>query len=103
MGILYMDSIILIGYIASFFCSITFVPQAIKTLKSRQTDDIALNMLLFSFIGNSCWLIHAISLGITPLALSASMILTFNTPILIMKLSHMYKKRFTQIELQVKA
>lgn len=98
-----MDSIILIGYIASFFCSITFIPQAIKTLKSKQTDDIALNMLLFSFIGNTCWLIHALSLGITPLVLSASMIVSFNTPILAMKLTHMYKKKYVNIKLHAKA
>jgi len=35
-----MDSIILIGYIASFFCSITFVPQAITLRVYIVTDKI---------------------------------------------------------------
>ncbi len=45
----------LIGYTASFLGVITFLPQAIKTWRTKETKNISLGMYMISFLGVILW------------------------------------------------
>jgi len=38
------------GYLAIFFTTVSFLPQAIKTLKTRRVEDLSLITYLFLFL-----------------------------------------------------
>ena len=50
----------IIGYIAAFLTTASFLPQAFKTLKTRDTSGISLLMYLMFTIGVGLWLIYGI-------------------------------------------
>ncbi len=55
-----------IGYVAGFVAMISFLPQVIKTLKKRRTDDISMGMLLLTLITNILYVIYGSLLELYP-------------------------------------
>ncbi len=56
----------LIGYIAGFLAMVTFLPQVIKTLRTKKANDISLWMLFLTLLANVFYEIYAILLSLTP-------------------------------------
>ena len=56
----------LIGYMAGFLAMVTFIPQIIKTLRTKKADDISLWMLVITLLANIFYEIYAILLSLTP-------------------------------------
>ncbi|MDQ7982752.1 MAG: PQ-loop domain-containing transporter [Spiroplasma sp.] len=52
--------IAIIGYLAGFLAVITFIPQAIKTIKTRDTKEISLKTYLIYNLANFLFLLLAI-------------------------------------------
>jgi len=50
----------IIGYIAAILTTISFLPQAIKTIKTKDTSSISLTMYILFTIGVTCWFIYGI-------------------------------------------
>jgi len=50
----------LIGFVAAFFTTIAFLPQAIKVFKTKKTKDISIWMFLIFTTGVFLWLIYGI-------------------------------------------
>jgi len=48
------------GYIAAALVTISFVPQALKTIKSNDTEAISLVMYIMFFIGVLLWLVYGV-------------------------------------------
>jgi MtN3 and saliva related transmembrane protein len=77
-----------IGAIAATLTTTAFLPQAIRTIRSRQTRDISLWTQALLFIGNNMWLIYGLFLGSYPLVI-ANMIGFFLVGIvLVLKIRH---------------
>ena len=55
------------GYIAAFCTAISFLPQAIKTIKTKDTNGLSLLTYLFLFFGSLSWFIYGIVLTDVPL------------------------------------
>ncbi len=55
-----------IGYVAGFLAMISFLPQVIKTLRTRRIDDIAMGMLLLTLITNIHYVIYGTLLELYP-------------------------------------
>lgn len=53
-----MDFTSIIGNIAALLTTVSFLPQAIKTIKTKDTDGLSLPMYLLFVIGVSLWLIY---------------------------------------------
>lgn len=51
---------LLIGYCAAFCTSISFLPQVLKIIKTKDTSGISLYMYLIFFIGVLLWLIYGL-------------------------------------------
>jgi MtN3 and saliva related transmembrane protein len=51
------------GYLAATLTTASFVPQAILTIKTRDTASLSLGMYSTFTLGVFCWLIYGIHLG----------------------------------------
>jgi MtN3 and saliva related transmembrane protein len=77
-----------IGLLAAACSTLAFIPQAIKTLRTKNTRDLSLGMYVLIVSGTTLWLTYGIMLGDTPIILANSFILVFSVLILAMKLKH---------------
>lgn len=53
----------LIGMLAAFCTTISFIPQAIKVIRTRDTSGISLSMYIIFSIGVALWLVYGILLA----------------------------------------
>ncbi len=65
-----MDSTTLIGIVAAILTTSAFVPQALKTWKTKSTGDLSLPMYLLMFTGIFLWLIYGIIKNDWPIILA---------------------------------
>ena len=77
-----------LGFIAAACTTIAFLPQMIKTLKSRQTRDISLWMYIILTLGLLLWLIYGIMLEELPIILANAVTLVLTVSVLILKIKH---------------
>ena len=77
-----------LGYIAATLTTAAFVPQAIKTLRSRDTRALSLGMYLIFTVGIAFWLCYGLALGSWPIILSNSLTLVLAGIILALKLRY---------------
>jgi MtN3 and saliva related transmembrane protein len=83
-----MDPILITGYLAALLTTLSFVPQAVKTLRTRHTKSISLWMYSLFTTGIAVWLLYGILLGNTPIIAANVITLALAATILIMKLRH---------------
>jgi MtN3 and saliva related transmembrane protein len=76
------------GYIAAVMTTLAFVPQAIKTIRSKDTRSISLGMYVVFTIGIGFWLIYGIALNSLPMILANIVTFLLSGTILAMKLKH---------------
>jgi MtN3 and saliva related transmembrane protein len=76
------------GYVAATLTTLAFVPQALKTIRSRDTRGLSLGMYVVFTIGIAFWLAYGIALGSWPMILSNVVTLGLSATILAMKLRH---------------
>lgn len=76
------------GYLAAAMTTLAFVPQAIKTIRTRDTRGISLGMYVVFTIGIAFWLVYGIALGSTPMILSNIVTFMLSATILGLKLKH---------------
>ena len=60
----------LIGLVAAFCTTIAFIPQVVRTWKSRSTEDISLGMFVFYAAGVFAWLVYGLLIRDIPLIAS---------------------------------
>ena len=70
------------GYVAAFCTAISFLPQAVKTIKTKDTNGLSLLTYLFLFFGSLSWFIYGIVLSDTPL-MSTNFLTTIFTGIIL--------------------
>ena len=76
---------VLFGWAASFLCTLILVPQIVKALKTRHTDDVSMSMLLLSVAGNGFWVAHASLTQNMPLLVGAGFISCMSIALIIVK------------------
>lgn len=81
-----MDSTTLVGYFAGFLTTVAFVPQVLKTWKSRSASDLSVGMFSVFSVGVLCWLIYGILLAEVPMILWNAVTLILALALLVMKL-----------------
>ncbi|MBO9715511.1 MAG: SemiSWEET family sugar transporter [Pseudoxanthomonas sp.] len=77
-----------VGYVAASLTTFAFVPQALKTLRTRDTRAISLGMYVVFAIGLCFWLAYGIVLGSWPIILSNIITLALALVILALKIRH---------------
>jgi len=81
-----MNIITIIGVIAVILTSISFLPQSIKTIRTKQVRDLSFFMYLILTVGAILWLVYGFSIKSIPIILSNVVVLTFSFIIFIMKI-----------------
>ena len=59
-----------IGFIAAFCTTISFVPQALQTIKTKNTKGISLLMYSLFTFGTLLWLLFGVMLGNYPMIIA---------------------------------
>lgn len=77
-----------LGLIAGALTTAAFVPQVVKTWRSRHTQDISLGMFAIFSIGVFLWLLYGIQLGALPVILANAITLVLSMTILVFKLKY---------------
>ncbi len=82
------DATTALGFAAATLTTAAFLPQVIKTWRTRQTRDISLGMFLVLCIGICLWLVYGILRGDLPLILANAVTLVPAGTILVFKLKY---------------
>jgi len=85
-------NLLIFGYFAAFFTAVSFLPQAIKTVKTRETAGLSLLTYLFLFLGSLSWFIYGVYLTDYPLMITNSLTTIFTGIILYLILSQRNSK-----------
>ena len=88
-----MDITNIIGTLAGTLTTIAFIPQVVKTWKTRSAHDISLFMFLLFSCGVLLWLIYGILLQALPIILANGITLTLSTSILVLKIRFMINRQ----------
>jgi len=62
-----MDTIVIVGYLAGTFTTISFIPQVIRTWNLKETKDFSLAMLLLFAAGMLLWTAYGIWINSFPI------------------------------------
>ena len=74
------------GYIAAILTTAAFLPQLIKTLKTKKAEDVSLITLIMFICGVGFWIIYGYKISSAPILLANIITLILNLSILISKL-----------------
>ncbi|MES2670223.1 MAG: SemiSWEET transporter [Pseudomonadota bacterium] len=77
-----------VGYLAAALTTLAFVPQAMQTIRTRDTRGISLGMYVVFTIGIAFWLVYGIALGSMPMILSNTVTFLLSATILGLKIKH---------------
>ncbi len=76
----------LIGYLAASLTTLSFVPQAWHTFRTRDVSGISLGMYSAFTGGVALWLVYGLLLGAWPVVVANAITLALASAILVMKL-----------------
>ena len=77
-----------LGYAAAILTTLAFVPQAIKTIRSRDTSGISLAMYIVFTTGIGFWFLYGLALGSWPMILANITTFLLAAVILGLKIRH---------------
>jgi MtN3 and saliva related transmembrane protein len=83
-----MDVQDLIGYSAATLTTVSFVPQALKTFRTRDVSGISLVMYSLFATGVALWLVYGLMLGEAPIYVANAITLALALAVLVMKLRY---------------
>ncbi|MFI5140417.1 MAG: SemiSWEET transporter [Sphingobacteriales bacterium] len=83
-----MNIITMIGYLAAFGTTVSFLPQAIKTIRTKNTAGISLSMYALFTAGTLLWLTYGIMIGSLPVAIANAITFIFASIILLYKVRY---------------
>lgn len=78
----------LIGYLAASLTTLSFLPQALHTFRTRDVSGISLGMYATFTTGVALWLVYGLLLGAWPLIAANGLTLLLALAILVMKLRY---------------
>lgn len=81
-----MSTTELIGYVAAFLTTCSFVPQALHTFRTRDVRGISLGMYSVFTAGVALWLVYGVVLAAWPIVVANAITLALAGTILGMKL-----------------
>ena len=83
----------LIGYLAAMLTTASFLPQAIKTIKTRDTQSLSLGMYSMFALGVLLWLIYGLYLSNSAIVVANAITFVLASLILGFKVYNMWRDR----------
>ncbi|MDP3766046.1 MAG: SemiSWEET family transporter [Nanoarchaeota archaeon] len=62
----------IIGYLGGIFIMTSFIPQVIKSYKTKSVKDLSLGMIIATFIGTIFWLFYGFLISAKPIIIMNS-------------------------------
>ena len=81
-----MNPIEILGLLAGCFTTASFLPQVVKTWKSRSAKDLSLGMFSFFCLGVALWLVYGIAVNDAPVIAANVLTLLLASTLLYFKL-----------------
>lgn len=78
----------LIGMVGASLTTVAFLPQAIKTIKTKNTRDLSLNMFILSEMGVIMWLTYGVLIGDLPIIFANVITFFLISTIIVMKIKY---------------
>ena len=83
-----MNVIFILGLMAALISTIAFVPQVIKSWKTRKTNDISLGSYILVVSGVFLWLVYGLLIKDFPLVLANGVTFILTLCILVLKIKY---------------
>jgi MtN3 and saliva related transmembrane protein len=83
-----MGFITLLGLVAAIFTTLSFLPQAIKIIKTKETGSISLLMYIFLECGLLLWLVYGILIKNFPIIAANAVALCLSSIVLTLKIKY---------------
>jgi MtN3 and saliva related transmembrane protein len=77
-----------LGYAAALLTTSSFIPQAVMTIRTRNTRGISRGMYIIFTIGVALWLAYGVAIDSWPMILANVATLVLAATILVLKLRH---------------
>ncbi len=77
--------ILLLGLFAAFFTTFAYLPQSVKTIKTKHTKDLSLYTMIMLEIGTISWFFYGLLISSIPVIAANTLSIVLITTILIMK------------------
>ncbi len=74
------------GYFAAILTTVAFLPQLIKTLKTKKAEDVSLITLIMFITGVGSWIIYGYKISSSPILIANIITFILNLFILISKI-----------------
>ena len=81
-----MSTTTVVGFFAGFLTTVSFLPQVVKTWKTRSASDLSLGMFSVFSVGVLFWLVYGFLIQEPPMIIWNSVTLILVLAILVMKL-----------------
>jgi MtN3 and saliva related transmembrane protein len=82
-----------LGTTAAALTTLSFIPQVVKILKTRNTSGISLIMYALFVTGVACWLVWGITIGATPVVIANAFTLVLSSAVLLLKIMSVLRGR----------
>jgi MtN3 and saliva related transmembrane protein len=83
----------MIGYLAATLTTASFLPQAILTIRTRDTESLSLGMYSLFTLGVLCWLIYGVYISNKAIIFANAITLALSASILSFKIYNVLFKR----------
>jgi len=83
-----MDAANLLGLLAGTLTTAAFLPQVIKTWRSRSAGDISLVMFALFSLGVLLWIVYGFTVGAVPVIVANVITLLLSITILVFKIRY---------------
>jgi len=80
------------GYFAAILTTLAFLPQLIKTLKTKKADDVSVITLIMFITGVISWIIYGYMISSIPILVANTITCILNILILVFKI--FYSKKY---------
>jgi MtN3 and saliva related transmembrane protein len=77
----------LLGFVAGALTAFAFLPQVVKTWRTRSSSDLSMTMLGAQSAGVSLWILYGVGINSIPVILSNTITLTMCIVLLVLKLT----------------
>jgi MtN3 and saliva related transmembrane protein len=77
-----------VGFVAAFLTTVSFIPQAVMTIRTKNTSGISRGMYSLFTVGVAFWLVYGIALDSWPMILANTVTLGLAATILGLKLRY---------------
>lgn len=83
-----MQAADILGTAAGTLTTLAFLPQVLKTWKSKSAKDISFGMFLLFSLGVLLWLLYGFAIGALPVILANTVTLVLALAIVVMKIRY---------------